>query len=172
MPLLSLNTESLEKDIYFLKLAFKEALNSPDPSTQCGAILLSSSDIVMACNDFPVGIEKTTDRLNDRNIKYDYIEHAERNVIFKAIREGKNFQDFNVMYACWYPCVNCARAIIQSGIKRIVAHQEMMNNCPERWRQSLAVGYTMLKEAGVKTDLIDEKLNCKPIRFNGSIFYP
>lgn len=153
----------------YLLMAYEEATKSPDLSTQNGALLLSAQPphaFVMAHNTLPDGVQVLPERL-ERPLKYEYTEHAERNVVYQAAKLGIPTLGAT-MYVPWWACSDCARAIIQAGVKRVVGHQDMFDGTPERWKESIATAMIMLKEAGIEMDLIKGKLNGPVIRFNGN----
>ena len=77
------------------------------------------------------------------------------------------------MYVPWFACADCARAIIQSGIVRVVGHQLMLDKTPPHWKESIEAAFKMLEESGVKMELIQEPLPQAPmIRFNGELWQP
>jgi dCMP deaminase len=171
-------------DIAFLRMAYECAYDfSTDPSTQNGAVLVDASGepLVEGANHFPTGVEEKEVRW-ERPLKYSYVEHAERNVIFAAARQGLKTQDL-IMYCPWAACSDCARAIIQAGIKEVVCHHDPYADerfgmpVAAHWKESIAIALGMLKEAGVGLRWIDEKLykdNEKQlqIRFNGQLVSP
>ncbi len=158
-------------DSEYLLRAYEEAAASPDPSTQNGAVVVSSEGgFVAACNGFPRGVSVSNERLA-RPEKYDYMEHAERNVIYACAKYGYCTEDAT-MYAPWFACVDCARAIIQAGIVRVVGHQRMADETPDRWKDTIATALAMLEEAGVEVAMVDGKLGGPRIRFNGEWWEP
>lgn len=159
-----------------LNIAYQAATHSNDPSTQVGAYLKTSSndDIIIGSNKFCENIEVTEDRLNNRDLRLWYTEHAERNTIFAAAKNGIK-TDNGVLYAPWNSCNECGRAIIQAGIKRIVGHKQAFDRTPERWRDSIARAYEMFEEAGVVCEAYDGKIcsnNSIAVRMNGEIWHP
>jgi len=123
--------------------------NSKDPSTQNAAMLTDpgSGIIALECNNIPNKVHQNKNRW-ERPTKYHYVEHAERNVLYKAIRMGMSTIELT-MYCPWYSCSDCARAIIQCGIKRVIGHKEYFDKTPDRWKESCTTGIQMMKEAGV-----------------------
>lgn len=101
---------------------------------------------MVACNEFPSGVSYTPERW-ERPLKYSFIEHAERNVIFEAARKGYRTQGATLL-SPWAACADCARAIIQAGIVQLVRFDNHGPN--ERWDESIAIGDTMMREAGVE----------------------
>lgn len=134
----------------FFRQLYQYAMNtSKDPSTQNAALLTDqgSGIIAIECNNIPEKIQQTDNRW-ERPTKYHYVEHAERNVLYKATRMGMSTQDLT-MYCPWYSCSGCARAIIQCGIKRVIGHKEYFDRTPDRWKKSCAIGIEMMQEAGI-----------------------
>jgi deoxycytidylate deaminase len=157
--------------------AYNAAKESPDPSTQNGAVIpLHHQDdvtinVIAHCNTFPDGVAVTPERLADRNTKLAYIEHAERNAILLAAKHGFALNGA-IMYVPWFACDECGRAIIQAGIKKVVGHKQMFDKTPERWKASIAHAHAMLTEAGVEMELIDAKIDGPTLRFNGETWQP
>lgn len=112
----------LNWDEYFMGLAHLSAKRSKDPSTQVGAVIVSKEHRVVGIgyNGFPNGCEDDDfpwDREGDfANTKYPYVVHAELNAILNSIQNLKGCS----IYVSLFPCNECAKAIIQSGISRIV----------------------------------------------------
>lgn len=89
---------------------------SDDPDTQVGCVITNDNGVVLSvgANHSTFGITLTAD-MKKRPEKYDWIEHAERNAIFRAARYGTCLLG-TTMHLPGFPCVECARAIAQSGI--------------------------------------------------------
>jgi len=164
----------------YLRVAHQFAEKSPDPSTQNGAILVDPNGrpdnkiLGAGCNEFPRNVQYTEERLQ-RPLKYSFIEHAERNAIFDAIRRG-NSPVGATMYVLWAACADCARAIIQAGVSRVVtcAYYHKQNTTGDvatnrkNWSESIDPAFTMLREAGVEIVFFDKPLNApNQILFNG-----
>ncbi len=112
----------LSWDEYFMGMALLSAERSKDPSTQVGACIVNQERRVMGLgyNGFPAGCsddEFPWDREGAENdTKYPYVCHAELNAILNAIGSLQNCS----LYVGLFPCNECAKAIIQSGIKEII----------------------------------------------------
>lgn len=155
----------------WLLAAYKAATKSTDLSTHNGAIIVAPNNVVIqACNEVPKRIKQKAERFQ-RPLKYDYTEHAERNAIYEAARLGISVQGCT-MYVPWYACSDCARAIIQSGIAKIVGHKQMSDKTSDYWKESVKIGLEMLEEAGVKMELLDVEFNGPKVLFNGSWWTP
>ena len=154
----------------YLLLAYEEATKSPDPSTQNGSALHVGDIVLLDHNRFPDNVEITPERL-ERPLKYQYIEHAERNAVYAAAKRGHALEG-ETLYVPWFACSDCARAIIQAGIAEVVGHQRMFDETPDRWKGSIKEAMTMLREKGVKTTLVTGELNGPEILFNEKPWRP
>lgn len=160
----------------YLKEAYYVASKSTDPSTTNGAIIVSQDSMfrsISACNSFPTGVKETEQRWN-RDVKYSYVEHAERNVIFKCFKLGIPTKN-PIMYCTWYACCDCARAIIQSGITKVIGHAAMLRNSPDRWKDSIIRAFEMMESAKIECYAYDGQIfenNPPQLRFNGEIWKP
>lgn len=167
-------------DREYLVMAYQAATKSPDPSTQNGAVIpytdvgaeymgRPAERFITGWTDFPPGVANTPERLV-RPLKYQYVEHAERNCILNAAREYVPLKGAT-MYVPWFACSDCARAIICSGIRRLVGHKKMADDTPERWKESITHAMNMLREAGVEMELLEGDLPEAPlIRFNEKLW--
>lgn len=160
---------------FYLEMAYRESLNSPDPSTQLGAILTNEYGGIISrgYNRFPEKVTVTNERL-DRSQKLFYMEHAERNAIFAALKESKDLNKDNmILYCPWYACSDCARAIINSGIKTVIGHKQMFDKTPDRWKESIIKGFEMFEESGTLCYAYDGSLGCDfEVRFDGKLWKP
>ena len=132
----------------FLKLAKHISEWSKDPSTQVGCVVVGPDREVRSTgfNGLPRGIEDNDERLNDREIKYPLICHAEENAIMHAARIGISLKDC-IAYVTWPPCTRCARSLIQAGISTIIYPEN--TEIPERWMADFNLSLNMLKEANI-----------------------
>jgi dCMP deaminase len=110
-------------DEYFMGIALLSAQRSKDPNTQVGACIVDSKKRVVGVgyNGFPKGCSDEELPWNREgnfiNSKYAYVCHAELNAIL-----NKNNEDLDgcIIYVALFPCNECAKLIIQSGIKEVV----------------------------------------------------
>jgi dCMP deaminase len=155
----------------YLLMAYTEAMKSPDPSTQNGAVIVTHDGVTVSdCNRFPDRVKLDPERL-ERPLKYQFIEHAERNAIYKCASLGVPTAGAT-MYVPWFACSDCARAIIQAKIAHVVGHQRMADNTPDHWKESIANAMIMLAESRVKITMIPDVLNGPKILFNGKWWKP
>jgi len=139
-------------DKRFLGLAAHIAGWSKDPSTQVGSVIVDQNNRVISTgfNGFPSGVEDTLARLEDREIKYQMVVHAERNAIIDARQQ---MGGYSIYVWPMMPCSVCAAMIIQTGITEVIAPQ---SNNP-RWVDSFKLTEEMFNEAGVKLIIIPEE---------------
>lgn len=104
-------------------LALLSAKRSKDPSTQVGACIVDSNKKIVGIgyNGFPIGIKDEElpwikSHTNINETKYPYVVHAELNAILNSTKKLKNAK----IYCTLFPCNECSKAIIQSGIKEVV----------------------------------------------------
>lgn len=138
-------------DEYFMGIAELSARRSKDPSTQVGACIVSSDNKIlsMGYNGFPKGcsddifpwtrIEVDHDPYN---AKYVYVTHAELNAILNY--RGGSLEGAKI-YVTLFPCNECAKAIIQVGIKTLVFREDKYADTP-----SVRASKRMLDAAGVR----------------------
>ena len=132
----------------FLNLAKHVSEWSRDPSTKVGAVIVDNKKRIVSIgyNGFPVGIEDDG-RLNIRNIKLEYMVHAERNALLFANKS----LDGCILYTYpFMPCSVCAGMIIQSGIKHVISYI----NHNERWIENFEISKQMFEEANVILTLL------------------
>lgn len=108
-------------DYYFMNLAKLSASMSKDPSTKVGASIMAPDKSVLSVgyNGLPPDMEDTEDILNNREVKYKYIIHAERNAVNFALR--KHISDGCTLYTTLIPCEECYELIRNNKIKKIVS---------------------------------------------------
>jgi dCMP deaminase len=106
----------------FMRLAREISTWSKDPSSQIGAVIVNEDRHILATgyNGFPKGIADTEDRLNNREEKYPRIVHAETNCLMNALYSGVSVRGATIYVYGLPVCPECAKLIIQSGIKRVV----------------------------------------------------
>ena len=114
-------------DSYYLSVCRTIATRSKDPSTQIGCIIVGPAREIRSTgyNSFPRGIVDTIPERQQRPEKYFWIEHAERNAIYNAARAGTPLEGCTV-YVEVTPCMDCARAIVQAGIAKVVIDADRM----------------------------------------------
>ena len=139
--------ESNKWDLRFMDVA-KLASSWSKDTTKVGAVIVDNDGIVvsMGYNGLPRGCNDSIKERWLNPAKKLYAEHAERNSIYHAVRHGKPVVGCT-LYSTLFPCADCAKAMIQSGIKTVVTTKPDFNN--KSWGESFRAAITMLKEAKV-----------------------
>ena len=142
-------------DEYFLSIAKVVALKSKDQSNKIGAVIVGPGHEIRSTgyNGFPRGMDDDDPMKQERPLKYKYFEHAERNAIYNAARFGAVTEGCT-MYCLWPPCSDCARAIIQAGITKLIVGKPIVS-CPDRWYEDLVIATDMLRDCHVKFEVCD-----------------
>lgn len=130
-----------------LAKARKQALLSRKPNTKVGALLVDkkSNIILSASNDYIQPLYDNCDMESkaDRDL---YSEHAERRIIYSAVKSGVHDFHEKTLVVTHFPCCDCARAIILIGIKSIiVGDQHMDGDFIKKWKNNLEVSQRMLE---------------------------
>ena len=149
----------LSWDEYFMGIAKLSALRSKDPSTQVGACIVSDDNRILSIgyNGAPNGFNDDSfpwDREgNALDTKYLYVCHAELNAILN-FRGNKRDLEGSKIYVALFPCNECAKAIIQSGIKRLITYEPDWND--DRWGESFRYSKEMLTESNILIEYIEK----------------
>lgn len=146
-----------DKLIKFLKLAsYMAELFSKDPSRKVGAITVEPNTLQIKSigyNGLPRKIKDTPERWT-KPLKYNYVVHAEANMICNASLNGISLSD-SILFVTMFPCNECAKLIIQSGIKTIVTKSP--NLLDDKWGNSFKISIEMFEELGIKVIIIDDE---------------
>ena len=136
-------------DFRFIDIAKSVSNWSKDTSTQVGAVIVgeNSQIISQGYNGFPRGVNDTKERYDNREIKYKFVVHAEANAIYNALSSGSNIENSTIFVSGLPVCNECAKAIIQCGIKRVVMDTSINNT---RWKESTECALLMFDEANVE----------------------
>lgn len=146
----------LNWDEYFMALAHLSAVRSKDPSTQVGAVIVDSNNRVVGLgyNGFPRGCDDNKfpwEREGEYlDTKYAYVVHAELNAILNANKLIENCR----LYVSLFPCNECSKAIIQSGIKEIIYESDKYKDLDQ-----FKASKKMLEAAGVKLRQLDYEID-------------
>ena len=138
-------------DEYFMGVALLAAQRSKDPNTQVGACIVDDQNRILSTgyNGFPYGCSDDVfpwDR-EGKDTKYPYVVHAELNAILNT--RGKSLAGSRI-YVALFPCNECAKAIIQAGIKEVVYLSDKYGTTP----MTLA-SKRMLAAAGISTRALE-----------------
>lgn len=138
---------------YFINIAHQVKLKSKDEKTQIGVVVVGKDNEIVSTgyNSFPRGIDDNVSERQERPEKYYWFEHAERNAIYNAARIGVSTLGCTMYMTCDISCADCARAIINSGISKVVFSRST-KPWPEIWKQSAERSMKMFEEAGVEVE--------------------
>jgi len=145
-------------DLRYLKLAEHMSTWSKD-STGIGSVAIGDQGQVLAqgYNGFPRGVEDSQERYDVKEDKYKFVVHSEMNVIYNASYNGVSLRD-STLYVWGLPvCSECAKGIIQTGIKRVVmSSRDRISTLPlsDKWRESFDLTKTLFEEAGVEWEFV------------------
>ena len=137
---------------YFLQIAEVVKLKSKDQSTQIGAVVVGEGRNVLSTgyNSFPRGLDDSLQERQERPEKYFWIEHAERNAIYNAALEGVSLKNSTIYLTSGLPCMDCARGIVNSGIKIVWCKRVCTTKNKEKWEESQKKSLQLLNECGVE----------------------
>ena len=136
-----MNNKQHKLDLRYLRMARIWAENSYCQRRQVGALVVKDKMIISdGYNGTPSGFENVCE---DNGVTKPYVLHAEANAITKLARSSNN-ADGSTLYVTASPCIECAKLIIQSGIKRVVY--------AEKYR--LTDGIDLLRRAGIEVEYL------------------
>jgi dCMP deaminase len=135
------------RDREFMNDAILASYQSTDRSTKVGCVFVDAQDVILVrgANTFPRGVAGTEER-HQRPEKYFWTEHAERNAVYEAARNGIKLNGSRV-YLPWFPCMDCARALVQVGVREVVGVKPDLTD--PKWGKDFERAETLFKEAGV-----------------------
>lgn len=145
-------------DEYFMNIANQVKLKSKDIHTQIGVVIVGSENQIIATgyNSFPAGIDDNVPQRQERPEKYFWFEHAERNAIYNAAKTGVSTLNTKMYMTCDISCADCARGIINAGIKEIILTPST-KPWPQIWIESAERSLKMFSEAGILVRYYPEK---------------
>jgi dCMP deaminase len=157
-------SKPMKEESQWLALCAMKGRESPDARTKVGCIIVGPDGTVRceSCNTYPAGIRTDIAERTVPPLKYIWLEHAERNAIYMAARRGVSTEGCTMIVELT-PCVDCARAIIQSGLAQVVINERRSAEYSgERYSGEQSAALEMLTEAGVsirfsRPDLETEK---------------
>ena len=143
-------------DEYFMGISILSAKRSKDPNTQVGACIVDERNKIVGIgyNGFPIGCSDdilpwAREAQNANETKYPYVVHAEVNAVLNSTKDLHNAR----MYVALFPCNECAKVIIQSGIKEVIYLSDKYANT-----DSVIASKKMFSMAGVKYRQLNTKL--------------
>jgi dCMP deaminase len=143
---------------YFREIATVVAKKSKDNRTNIGAVIVGKDNEIVSTgyNSFPRGINDDVPERQEKPEKYHWFEHAERNAIYNAARIGVSTKGCTIYLSHWFPCVECTRAIIQSGIETLYCEPLVGSKVSVTYQESFIRSEKMLHEAGVYVKFYEE----------------
>jgi dCMP deaminase len=139
------NEKQLTLDRRYIRMATIWAENSYCTRRQVGALIVKNQRIISdGYNGTPAGFENICE--DENNVTKPYVLHAEANAITKIARSN-NSSEGATLYVTASPCIECAKLIIQAGIKRVVYS--------EKYR--LEDGLELLRKANIEVEYINPK---------------
>ena len=143
--------------IRYFKLAKKISEWSKDPSTKVGAICIGKQGQVLSqgYNGFPRNFDDDLEKYKNRELKYKYIVHAEMNCIYHATLNGISLQDSSLFVYGLDICSECAKGIVQVGIKNVYTCSKP--TVSDYWRQSFIITDDIFKKGDVNYEKYDHK---------------
>ena len=147
-------TDYISWDEYFMGVAMLAARRSKDPSTQVGACIVSPDNIIISTgyNGMPKGCsddEYPWERVGEET-KYPYVVHAELNAVLNA--SGRDLRG-SKLYVALFPCNECAKAIIQSGVKEVVYLSDKYDGTPMNLASKRMLDAARVKRTQLKTSI-------------------
>ena len=141
--------KTVAKFLRFWPVVEAVATMSKDPSTKVGALALDDNFNIVATgfNGFPRGVSDDPSRYEDRVVKLKLVSHAEQNLIAQAAYGGRSLRGATMLVSSLFPCSNCAKSIIQSGVVRIISPEP---DTSERWQEESKLAKLLFDEASVE----------------------
>ena len=146
----------------YMEIAYAVSKLSKDPSTQVGAVILGSSYEVRSVgyNGAPRGCSADEDeRATTRPEKYYWFSHAELNAITNAARVGTPLAG-SCLVVTHFPCMDCARAIVQSGITTVITYEPSLEFW-ERWKEHIMRAQRLFNECNVELVYLEPQMNLR-----------
>lgn len=137
-----------------MDLARQVSTRSKDRSTKVGCVIVGPDNEIRSTgyNGFPRGINDRNEARHQRPEKYLWTEHAERNAIYNAAGAGIALSGCTA-YLPWFPCMDCARGLVQVGIVELVALKPDLND--PKWGEDFKRVGILLEEAGVRLRFVE-----------------
>lgn len=157
-------------DELFMNEAYLYANKSKDISTQVGAVIVRDNVSISRGYNGPLrGVDDSSPQLFEKPYKNYAMEHAERNAFYNCSRNGISTLGCT-MYVTWAPCAECARAIVQCGIKKMVLHADAPTHTSEKVLESQKIGHGFLVDAGIELQLWSGRIIIPTLTFNNKRF--
>ncbi|MNK09948.1 tRNA-specific adenosine deaminase [compost metagenome] len=123
---------------------------SKDRSTKVGAVIVGQDGEILSIgyNGFCRGFDDAKDANHERPLKYLLVAHAEANAIYNAARVGHKLKGSSIYVSSLPTCIECTKAIIQSGIDKVFVEAEALTG--DRWKENWPLSQQMYKDCKVE----------------------
>ena len=137
-------------DELFMTIVYTVASKSKDNNTHVGAVIVGDKNEIRSTgyNSFVRGADDFSRVRQERPEKYFWFEHAERNAIYNACLIGVSLDGCR-MYTNGTPCMDCARGIVQSGIKEVIVDESWDKKHSRLWKEHHSRTSMLFMECGV-----------------------
>jgi dCMP deaminase len=158
-------------DLKYLDLCRKVASWSKDPSTKCGAWIVDDEHrpLSFGFNGFPRGVDDRPELYLDREAKYARVEHAEKNALWNCNLRPVGATLYVWSSTGWAVCNECAKGIIQTGIRRVVMPSVFTS--PNRSQSQVKVALEMMIQRGLQVTEYFPGLNIPDYTIWGPVTY-
>ena len=160
-------------DELFMTMAYTIALKSKDKSTKFGCVVVDESNTVrsLGYNNFPRNFDDNAEGIHERPLKYKYTEHAERNALYNANRVGVSLLNCR-LYIPGFPCTDCARGVIQTGINEVIVHKEWIEMGGwKQWEEDSQHSRYMFKQCNVNVRFFEGRILPLTMYRDGKEYY-
>ncbi|PAF55411.1 cytidine/deoxycytidylate deaminase family protein [Mycoplasmopsis agassizii] len=139
-------------DEYFMSLAKVSSFRSKDPNTKVGAVIVNDNKRIVSLgyNGMPKGNDNfpwNREGMQEKDKKYAYVVHAETN----AILNSKTNLENTICFTTLFPCSNCAKTIVQAGIKEVVYLDDFYDKTEDN-----LISKTILQQSNVKIRAVEK----------------
>jgi dCMP deaminase len=177
---IEISTERPSWDSLFFNMVYQIGFRSSDPSTRMGSVIVDRNNVVvsMGYNGLPRGMKHppTDDIIWNTSLRYRWMEHAERNAIYNAARNGGILEGC-ALYVPWLPCMDCARAIVQTGIDEVLIHlqgeeayKEACGGTSGNWTEEHEQTLRLFNETNVALTKVDCVTEGAKVVFRNKLF--
>lgn len=139
---------------YFISIAEQVKEKSKDQNTKIGAVIVGKDKEILTTgyNSFPRGLNDEISERQERPEKYFWFEHAERNAIYNAARIGVSLKESTAYITSGLPCMDCARGLIQAGVKKVVCKEHCTTKNHDKWKEHQERTLTLFSECEVEVE--------------------
>ena len=146
---------TMKWNLRFMRKAEDAAMDSKDPSTKVGALIVSENGNILSTgyNGFPRKVRDLDERLNDRTIKYPLTVHAELNALSNCLTEGISTKG-SILICTHLPCATCCGVLLQAQVEKWVI-KKPTEEFKKRWGEEYKFTMMMIKDAGINPIIVE-----------------